>query len=55
MEAAAIFLAFGADGGLEEWRVRDPSLAALKQEMGRKHRRGDIEFSRLFGYFYTWA
>ncbi len=55
LEAAAIFLVFGADGGLEEWRVRDPSLAALKQEMGRKYRRGEVEFSGLFGYFYTWA
>lgn len=55
LEAAAIFLVFGADGGLEEWRVRDPSLGALKQEMGRKHKRGEVEFSGLFGYFYTWA
>jgi superfamily II DNA helicase RecQ len=55
LEAAAAFLAFGADGGLEEWRSRDPSLAALKQEMGKKYRRGEVEFSGLFGYFYTWA
>jgi superfamily II DNA helicase RecQ len=55
LEAAAIFLAFGADGGLEEWRIRDASLVALKQEMGRKYRRGELEFSGLFGYFYSWA
>jgi superfamily II DNA helicase RecQ len=55
LEATAAFLVLGADGGLEEWRARDPSLAALKQEMGKKHRRGEVEFSGLFGYFYTWA
>lgn len=55
LEAAASFLAFGADGGLEECKRRDPSLARLKQEMGMKHRRGEVEFSGLFMYFYTWA
>jgi hypothetical protein len=55
LEAAAAFLAFGADGGLEDWRRRDSSLAELKQEMGMKHRRGEVEFSGLFMYFYTWA
>jgi len=55
LEAAAAFLAFGADGGLEDWRRRDSSLAGLKQEMGMKHRRGEVEFSGLFMYFYTWA
>jgi hypothetical protein len=38
-------LAFGADGGLEDWRRRDSSLAGLKQEIGMKHRRGEVEFS----------
>jgi hypothetical protein len=55
LEAAAAFLVIGADGGLEGWKARDPSLAAFKQEMGKKHRRGEVEFSGLFGYFYTWA
>ena len=55
LEAAAAFLVLGADGGLEGWKARDPSLAAFKQEMGKKHRRGEVEFSGLFGYFYTWA
>jgi hypothetical protein len=55
LEAAATFLAFGVGGGLAEWKSRDPSLAALKQEMGKKDRRGEVEFSGLFGYFYTWA
>jgi hypothetical protein len=55
LEAAAAFLAFVTEGGLEEWRQQDPSLAKLKQEMGAKHRRGEVEFSGLFMYFYTWA
>jgi hypothetical protein len=55
LEAAAAFLAFGADDRLEDWRRRDSSLAGLKQEMGMKHRRGEVEFSGLFMYFYTWA
>lgn len=49
LEATAAFLVLGADGGLEEWKARDPSLAAFKQEMGTKHRRGEVEFSGLFG------
>jgi hypothetical protein len=55
LEAAASFLAFGADSGLEEWKRRDPSLEGLKEEMGMKHRRGEVEFSGLFMYFYTRA
>jgi hypothetical protein len=53
LEAAAAFLAFVTEGGLEEWRQQDLSLAKLKQEIGVKHRRGEVEFSRLFMYFYT--
>lgn len=50
LEAAAAFSAFGADSGLEGCRARDPSLAALKQEMGRKYKRGEVELGRLFLY-----
>jgi len=55
LEAAAGFLAFRAGGGLEEWRARDVTLTSLKQEMGRKHRRGEVEFSGMFLYFCKWA
>ena len=55
LEAVAAFLVLGADGGLEAWTALDPSLAQLKQVMGKKDRRGEVEFSGLFGYFYTWA
>jgi hypothetical protein len=55
LEAAAAFLAFRADDGLEDWRLRDPMLTLLKREMGRKYRRGEVEFSGMFMYFCRWA
>jgi hypothetical protein len=51
LEAVAAFLAFRADDGLEDWRLRDPTLTLLKREMGRKYRRGEVEFSGMFMYF----
>ncbi|KAG6018630.1 hypothetical protein E4U40_008026 [Claviceps sp. LM458 group G5] len=46
LDAAAAFLAFGATDNLEEWS-RDGKLVANKQELGKKHKRGDLEFSGL--------
>ncbi|KAK0926478.1 hypothetical protein LTR29_017851 [Friedmanniomyces endolithicus] len=55
LEAVAALLAFGAGGGLEAWKQQDSTLASFKEEMGRKHRRGEVEFSGLFMYFHRWA
>jgi hypothetical protein len=30
-------------------------LTLLKREMGRKYRRGEVEFSGMFMYFCRWA
>jgi hypothetical protein len=54
-EAVAGLLAFKVGGGLEEWEQQDSTLASFKQVMGQKHRRGEVEFSGLFMYFYRWA
>jgi hypothetical protein len=54
LEATAALLAFRKDGVLE-WKARDPSLAQLKAEMGKKYRRMEVEYSGMFGYFYKWA
>ncbi|CCE34814.1 uncharacterized protein CPUR_08753 [Claviceps purpurea 20.1] len=53
-EAAAAFLAFGQIDNLEEWR-RDGDLVAKQQQLGKKYKRGELEFSGLFVYFYKWA
>jgi superfamily II DNA helicase RecQ len=55
LEAAAGFLAFKAEEGLEDWRQRDPTLRVLKGEMGKKYRRGEVELSGMFMYFCKWA
>jgi hypothetical protein len=55
LEAAAAFLAFKVEEGLEDWRQRDPTLRLLKREMGKKYRRGEVEFSGVFMYFSKWA
>ncbi|KAG5912757.1 hypothetical protein E4U61_007962 [Claviceps capensis] len=54
LEAAAALLAFGATDNLEEWR-REGTLVDMKQQMGKKYKRGELEFSGLFMYFYKWA
>ncbi|KAG5930899.1 hypothetical protein E4U59_000744 [Claviceps monticola] len=55
LEAVAAFLAFGVKDNLEEWRREDRNLRTLKQQMGKKFRRGEVECSGLFMYFYKWA
>ena len=55
LEAAAGLLAFRAKDGLDERRTTDSSLRRLKEEMGKKLRRGEVEFSGMFLYFYQWS
>ena len=52
LEAAAGLLAFRMKDGLSQWQKTDPSFGRLKEEMGRKLRRGEVEFSGMFMYFY---
>jgi hypothetical protein len=40
---------------LDEWMRADPSFGRLKEMMGRKLRRGEVEFSGMFMYFYQWS
>ena len=54
LEATAAMLAFRKDG-LSKWKMQDPSLKRLQEEIGSKHRRREVEFSGLFAYFYKWA
>jgi hypothetical protein len=55
LEAAAGLLAFRVKDGVEERRKMDPSLQRWKEEIGRKHRRGEVEFSGMFMYFFQWG
>ena len=55
LEAAAGLLAFRVKDGLSKQRKRDPLLRQLKEEIGKKLRRGEVEFSRMFIYFYRWS
>ena len=55
LEAVAALLMFGADGDWEDRRRQDLTFTELKREMGSKSRRGEVEFSGLFAYFYRWA
>ena len=55
LEAAAGLLAFRTKDGLDEWMMADPSFGRLKETMERKLRRGEVEFSGMFMYFYQWS
>lgn len=55
LEAAAGLLAFRVKDGLDQRRTTDPSFLRLKEEMGKKLRRGEVEFSGMFMYFYRWV
>ena len=55
LEVAAGLLAFRNKDGLEGRRSADPSFQRLQGEMGKKHRRDEVEFSGMFMYFYQWS
>jgi hypothetical protein len=55
MEGAAVLLALKAKDGLKDRRAAESCPGAFVKEMGRKDRRGEVEFNGMFAYFYRWA
>jgi superfamily II DNA or RNA helicase len=55
LDGTAVLLALKARDGLKKWQQAGLGLEAFKQEMGRKGRRLEVEFSGVFMYFYRWA
>lgn len=54
-EAAAALIAFESRDWLGEERVGVARQDGFVVELGRKHRRKEVEFSGMFMYFYRWA
>jgi hypothetical protein len=54
-EAAAALIAFESRDWLGEEKGGVARQGGFVEELGRKHRRKEIEFSGLFMYFYRWA
>ena len=54
-EGAAALMAFGSRDWLGEERDGVAKQEGFMVEMGRKHRRKEVEFSGMFMYFYRWA
>lgn len=52
LEGSAALLALRAKEGLKEWQQGKDGLRKLKEEMGHKGRRGEVEFSGMLLYFY---
>jgi hypothetical protein len=48
-------MAFESRDWLGEERIRVARQEGFVIELGRKHRRREVEFSGLFMYFYRWA
>lgn len=55
LEATAVLLAVRERDGLKERQRQDSRLESTKTEMGRKERRGEVEFNGMLEYFYRWA
>jgi hypothetical protein len=54
-EATAALIAFESRDWLGEERIGVARQDGFVVELGRKHRRKEVEFSGLFMYFYRWA
>lgn len=54
LEATAGLLAFRDKDGLSARRQADPTFEQTQAAMGKKDRRGEVEFSGMFVYFYEW-
>lgn len=54
-EGVAALMAFGSKDWLGEERDGVAKADSFVKEMGRKHRRRDVEFNGMFMYFYRWA
>ena len=55
IEATAALIAFESRDWLGEERIGVARQGGFVIELGRKHRRKEVEFSGLFMYFYRWA